>query len=264
MDICELNNNPNWRQLRHPWERARVKVIADLLKEYFGKKMYHLHILDIGSGDAYLVYELTRIFPELKVHCVDIEYTPEIKKELSKQIGDANISLYNSQEEYKLANPDFSPDIVLLLDVIEHIEDDRAFLNALISQDVIDSKTKVLITVPAHQSLFSAHDVFLKHFRRYTVSSLVDTLAACNLKPLKSGYFFFSLVSARYIQKKLNIGNDENAQKGISSYKPVFLLDKLIYGTLLFDYYFFKGLRRLGIPSSGLSCYTLCKQKPES
>ena len=222
MDICELNNNPNWRELRHPWERARVKVIADLLKEHFGEKISRLQILDIGSGDAYLVYELTRIFPELEVHCIDIEYTPEIKKELLNQIGDANITLYNSQEEYKFANPEFSPDIILLLDVIEHIEDDRAFLNALISQKVIDSKTKVLITVPAHQSLFSAHDVFLKHFRRYTVSSLVDTLVACNLKPLKSGYFFFSLVSARYIQKKLNIGNDVKAQKGISSYKPIF------------------------------------------
>lgn len=264
MDICELNNNPNWRELRHPWERARVKVIADMLKETFGKKVNGLHIVDIGSGDAYMVYELTRIFPELKVHCIDIEYTPEIKVELMKQIDDANISLYDSQDEYKLANPDFSPDIILLLDVIEHIEDDKGFLKALISQEVIDSKTKVLITVPAHQSLFSAHDVFLKHFRRHTISTLLDTLEACNLQSLKSGYFFFSLVSARYIQKKLNIGNDENAQKGISSYKPIFLVDKLIYGALLLDYHFFKGLRKLGIRASGLSCYTICEQKQES
>ena len=264
MDICELNNNPNWRELRHPWERARVKVIADMLKEHFGEKSNRLQIVDIGSGDAYMVFELTQLFPQLKVHCIDVEYTPEIKAELLKQMGNADISLYNSQKEYKLTNPDFSPDIILLLDVMEHIEDDKAFLKALISQEVIDSKTKVLITVPAYQSLFSAHDIFLNHFRRYTISSLVDTLAACNLKPLKSGYFFFSLVYARYIQKKLNIGNDENLQKGVSNYKPVFILDKVIYGALLLDYYFFKGLGRLGIRSSGLSCYTLCKQKLES
>src|SRR5690606_24058571 len=222
-----------------------------------------LNILDIGSGDAYMVFELSRIFPNLRIHCIDIEYTPEIKTELLKQIGDADISLYDSQEEYKRLNPDFSPDVILLLDVIEHIEDDKGFLKSLISDKVIDTKTNVLITVPAHQSLFSAHDIFLKHFRRYTVSSLLETLETCNLQSLKSGYFFFSLVSARYLQKKLNIGNDEKSQKGISSYKPVFLLDKLIYGTLLFDYYFFKAFRKWGISVSGLSCYTLCRLKRE-
>ena len=263
MDICELNNNPNWRELRHPWERARVKVIADMLKDNFGAKANNLNIVDIGSGDAYMVFELTRIFPQLNVHCIDIEYTPEIKAELMKQIGDANISLYDSQDAYKRDNPNFSPDVILLLDVIEHIEDDKGFLKMLISQEVIDSKTNVLITVPAHQSLFSAHDVFLKHFRRYTVPSLQETLEACNLKPLKSGYFFFSLLSARYIQKKLNIGNDVNEQKGISSYKPIFLIDKLIYGVLLLDYHFLKALSKLGIRASGLSCFTLCRHKQE-
>ena len=263
MDICELINNPNWRELRHPWERARVKVVADMLRDNFGEESNKLNILDIGSGDAYMVFELSRIFPNLRIHCIDIEYTPEIKTELLKQIGDADISLYDSQEEYKRLNPDFSPDVILLLDVIEHIEDDKGFLKSLISDKVIDTKTNVLITVPAHQSLFSAHDIFLKHFRRYTVSSLLETLETCNLQSLKSGYFFFSLVSARYLQKKLNIGNDEKSQKGISSYKPVFLLDKLIYGTLLFDYYFFKAFRKWGISVSGLSCYTLCRLKRE-
>jgi len=264
MDICELINNPNWRELRHPWERARVKVIADMLKANFGAEASSLHILDIGSGDAYMVFELSRIFPQLKVHCIDIEYTVEIKRELIKQIGGADISLYNSQEEYKRLNPGFSPDVVLLLDVIEHIEDDKGFLKSLISDEVIDSKTNVLITVPAYQTLFSAHDVFLKHFRRYTVSSLLETLDDCNLKSFKNGYFFFSLVFARYIQKKLNIGNDENSQKGISSYKPMFLVDKLIYSTLLFDYHFFKAIRKLGFRASGLSCYSLCGLKKES
>ncbi len=67
MDICELINNSKWGELRHPWERARVKIIADKLKAQFGEKAETLHIVDIGAGDAYLVYQLTKIFPSIKV-----------------------------------------------------------------------------------------------------------------------------------------------------------------------------------------------------
>src|SRR5690554_2165624 len=261
MDICELHNNPNWRERRHPWERARVRVFADMLKDYFGQESNSLNVLDIGAGDAYLAYNLSRIFPDLKVKCIDTGYTPEIKAELAKQINDANISFYDSLEEYKYDNPSFTADIILLLDVLEHIEDDRKFLKTLLSEEVIHLDTKVLIAVPTYQSLFGAHDIFLNHYRRYTLHSLMETLSACSLQSVKKGYLFFSLVTVRYIQRRFNISNKVNKQKGISRYKPVFLADQLMYNMLLLDYYLFKGLGRLGIRASGLSCYTICQKK---
>lgn len=264
MDICELINNSKWGELRHPWERARVKVVANKLKAQFREKAKTLQIVDIGSGDAYLVYELTKVFASIKVHCIDIEYTEEIKSGLKENIGSANISLYNSLDDYKKANSDNRPDVILLLDVIEHIEDDRGFLKNLVAKEIAGLNTRFFITVPAYQSLFSAHDVFLKHYRRYTIPTLMETIESCNLESEKRGYFFFSLYFARSIQKTFNIGNNENAQKGVSSYKPVFIADKLIYSTLLMDYHFFNVLRKLGINSSGLSCYTICRIKKGS
>ncbi len=263
MDLCELSNNPNWRLTRHPWERARVKVVADLLRHRLVGSESPIHVLDIGSGDAYLVHQLASKFPSLKVHCVDIEYTPEIKARLLRLVGDRKISLYASLEEFRLSNPECRVDILLLLDVIEHIEDDKGFLKNLRETKTVSPETEILITVPAHQSLFSAHDVFLKHFRRYSVESLLSTLKECGYKSEKSGYFFLSLLIARYLQKKLNIGNLDRDQKGISGYNPVFPIDNAVYGTLRFDYFLSRTARALGIKTAGLSCYSLCRSQKE-
>ena len=259
MDLCELSNNPNWRQVRHPWERARVKTVADLLRHRLSASDAVIHVLDIGSGDAFLVHQLASEFPWLRVHCVDIEYIPEIKSGLMEFIGDRDISLYDSLDEFRRVNPELRVDVVLLLDVIEHIEDDKGFLNHLKASGCIGPETEILVTVPAHQSLFSSHDVFLKHYRRYTVDSLVDTLRQCGYVSQERGYFFFSLLVMRYLQKKLNVGNKEHEQKGISDYKPVAPIDRAMYATLRLDYMASRWMRRVGIKSSGLSCYSLCR-----
>jgi SAM-dependent methyltransferase len=58
----------------------------------------------------------------------------------------------------------------LLMDVLEHIEDDIAFLGALM--DVAPPGAHFVITVPADMRLWSAHDVHYGHYRRYDVERL--------------------------------------------------------------------------------------------
>jgi hypothetical protein len=52
----------------------------------------------------------------------------------------------------------------------------------------------VLISVPAFQCLFSAHDRFLEHRRRYTAASLDSVITAAGLKPLATRYFFAAIL----------------------------------------------------------------------
>jgi len=61
-------------------------------------------------------------------------------------------------------------DLVLLMDVLEHIDDDAGVLRPLL--DGARAGCHVLITVPAEPRLWSAHDVALGHRRRYTVETL--------------------------------------------------------------------------------------------
>lgn len=61
-------------------------------------------------------------------------------------------------------------DIVLMMDVLEHIENDSGFLSDFISR--LKKGAHMLITVPAEMSLWSPHDEFHGHFRRYSKNEL--------------------------------------------------------------------------------------------
>jgi SAM-dependent methyltransferase len=78
-------------------------------------------------------------------------------------------------------------DIVMLLDVIEHIENDVEALRAAAS--AIAPGGRLLITVPANPHLWSAHDERNGHFRRYTSESLSAALAEAGFTPALLTYF---------------------------------------------------------------------------
>jgi len=83
-------------------------------------------------------------------------------------------------------------DLVLLMDVLEHVDDDVKFIKAGVAGAA--ARAFVLITVPAFQSLFSAHDRFLEHRRRYTIRSLEATVRAAGLEIVSTRYFFAFLL----------------------------------------------------------------------
>jgi hypothetical protein len=57
-------------------------------------------------------------------------------------------------------------DLVLLMHVIEHVEDDVGLVREY--ADKVAPGTSFITTVPAFMWLWSGHDVFMEHFRRYT------------------------------------------------------------------------------------------------
>lgn len=69
-------------------------------------------------------------------------------------------------------------DLVLLCDVLEHVEDDQTFLLDLVS--LMKPGAHLLLTVPADPRLWSPHDDVYGHFRRYTRTTLA---AVCRSTP---------------------------------------------------------------------------------
>ena len=97
-----------------------------------------------------------------------------------------------------------------MLDVVEHIEDDVSALKAMAS--CLKPGGKILITVPAHQWLWSAHDVVNHHHRRYSKKSLVAALRSAGLAPRKLGYFnslLFPLAAAARLLGRMT-GRDDS------------------------------------------------------
>jgi len=96
---------------------------------------------------------------------------------------------------------DASYDMIVLLDVLEHVADDGAALAALRCK--LKPGGKLLLTVPALQWLWSAHDEAHHHHRRYTSAALVGLLEQKGFAVCYESYFntllFPLIVLARLI-----------------------------------------------------------------
>ena len=77
--------------------------------------------------------------------------------------------------------------LILLMDVLEHIRDDREFFSQVVA--TIKTGTRLLITVPADESLWSEHDLSFGHFRRYDLSSLRALWADLPVTTIMASYY---------------------------------------------------------------------------
>lgn len=101
-------------------------------------------------------------------------------------------------------------DLVLMMDVCEHVDDDVALIGDYVAKT--GPGTHFLITVPAFQFLFSAHDLFLEHRRRYTIGAIEDSARRAGLDILRSNYLFaviFPLAATQRIVEKILIGRGQ-------------------------------------------------------
>ena len=252
MDLLERSQSAR----RHPWELARYEVAKYLIdtqiKDYSGKK-----ILDLGCGDLFFINRFSEDKPDADFYAVDTAFDEEyIKAEEA-----SHIKLYNSLS--KLPDENLIFDIVFLMDVVEHIEKDVAFLETLNNSSFISEQTVILITVPAYQKLFCYHDHFLGHFRRYTNSSIENATKKAGFSTLDKGYFFSSLLLPRCIEViKENTGK-ENKIKGtrLTQWNKNNLATHIIKHMLLFDFKIGQFLKRFSIKTPGLSNYLLCKTR---
>lgn len=223
---------------RHPWELSRVEcVINEVKKHHKGTK-----ILDIGCGDSYLDYKLIDEIPEIdKVYGIDIHAKEEIK--------DGKYLVLNNYS--KLKNKKF--DTILMFDVLEHIEDDEEFLKKTVDP-LLKDNGRIILTVPAYQSLFSKHDMELMHFRRYNVKMILNKCKKSKLKIINYHYFYASLLPFRWITKILNKDNKINEWK----YDEKHILTRFIRFILDIDYNICKILGKL---SFGLSLFVVLEKR---
>lgn len=78
-------------------------------------------------------------------------------------------------------------DLIAMLDVVEHIDDDHAALRA--ARDALAPGGHVIVTVPAHPWMWSVHDETLHHRRRYTRATLRRVMTTAGLQVDSLGGF---------------------------------------------------------------------------
>lgn len=258
MDLVELKASQN-KQNAHPWEQARLHFIINQLKGIKSRlKADKLNLLDAGCGDAYVVSSLAKAFPGDHFFGYDPYFEPEVLtllKDRHRLVS--NLQIDQNLDDRK-ASGNFN--VVTLLDVIEHIEDEVAALRELREHESTNHETLFMITVPAYQSLFSQHDVFMKHYRRYDRKLLHERLKTAGFEVLESRYFFFSLLLPRNLQVRAEKkqGTKDESQ-GVSGWNKGAFVTALVRGALVLDWRITEFIYRLGFRLPGLSLYCLCR-----
>jgi hypothetical protein len=258
MDLIESRNKTNTQ--RHPWEMARIEVVEKLIRKHYKNSDTITTILDVGCGDVFFASELSKSIPGADIYAVDTAFTREHLEAINK--SDTRVRAYSTLEEAAL-HIKKPADVVLMLDVIEHIEKDIPFLKYVLEKEVISSETLFVISVPAFQKLFCSHDVFLGHYRRYTNKSLNDAIEKAGLEKIETGYFFFSLLPLRVIQVlKEKIFKHSKSTTGLVEWQGGNVKTGMVKNMLTLDFALTNFFKRIGINIVGLSNYTLCRKKP--
>lgn len=233
---------------RHPWELARIKALQTILKAHQDRLPPMIHALDIGSGDGFTAPSLLNEFHYASLYGVDDAI------ESDTTIEGMPITRWENLPQ----DPKFN--LTLCLDVIEHIDDPYRVLSQSF-KTYLDPKAVILITVPAWQLLFSEHDRFLGHFRRYSPKTLKELTEALGLKEIASGCLFSSLLLPRFITRlKEKLFNTDREQKGLAAWNAGQGLSWLTESVLNIDNHLLIKLARHNIRLPGLSLWYLGKR----
>jgi SAM-dependent methyltransferase len=161
----------------HWWYVARRRILARLIARE-ARLPADARILEIGCGTGHN-FGMLRRFGRLEA----VELDAHARALASRRLGHAVIEA--RLPELAGVGRDFH--LVAMLDVLEHVDDDVGALRA--AADRLAQGGKILLTVPAFQWMWSAHDVAHHHKRRYSRTALRRVASKAGLETKKIGYF---------------------------------------------------------------------------
>lgn len=185
---------------RHWWYCARREILADLIRRQC-KPPPNARILEIGCGTGHNL-EMLGQFGRVEAVELDDEARSVAERRLGRKVKSARLP-----ELAGVRNRNY--DLIAALDVIEHIDDDHAAIAAIAGK--LKAGGKFVMTVPAHQWMWSAHDAVNHHKRRYSKRALRQLISGSPLRLEKIGYFnslLFPLAIAQRLGSKLR-GKDD-------------------------------------------------------
>jgi 2-polyprenyl-3-methyl-5-hydroxy-6-metoxy-1,4-benzoquinol methylase len=202
------------KAISHWYYVAKGRALIDMLKSITVPE-----VLDVGAGSGVFAKILIEAGICQRAICVDIAYHEEsVKYHLGRPI------------RFVRSNEHVTPSLVLIMDVLEHVEDDIGLLRQY--SESMSAGGKVLITVPAFKFLWSGHDVFLQHLRRYTLPQIERRMQMAGLSILDSRYFFGMLLPlvalVRMNNRRRQASGSSKAASMLKKYPPK--LNKLLTG----------------------------------
>ena len=156
----------------HWYYRAKAEAMRRLLEGQGVRS-----VLDVGAGSGFFSKHILETTEAAQALCVDPSYEAERDE-----------SHAGKPIRFRRRVEASDADLVLMMDVLEHVDDDVGLAAEYAGK--VKSGARFLISVPAFQFLWSGHDVFLEHRRRYTLPQIEDVAARAGLDFVAGNYYF--------------------------------------------------------------------------
>lgn len=154
-------------------------------------------ILDIGCSSGFLLADLKTSFPHAHVMGADVVLGPLLNlAKISPEIPLLHFDLS------RCPLPDNSVDVAVLLNVLEHIEDDALAVRQL--SRILKPGGLAVIEVPAGQELYDIYDELLMHYRRYKIPGLRRLFLDSGFTILRQSHLGFFLYPGFFLVKQFH------------------------------------------------------------
>ena len=218
--LARLKQIESW----HFWFIGRRALVNRLLSKYICKEKKRL--LDIGCGTGNMVEILSAQGHQV----VGLDLLPQGLHSTHHKVPNSMLIQADLSSQLPLSDNVF--DVVIVLDVLEHVDDQSLIEEA---NRVLIPGGIILLTVPTVPWLWSFRDTDAGHLRRYTRKSLLELLSKSDLQLNESRYYQFILfpfiVITRFIGRKRKKARDFEEQ-------PVWLINKVLSWINKFEVWF--------------------------
>ncbi|GLQ53710.1 class I SAM-dependent methyltransferase [Devosia nitrariae] len=176
----------------HWWFVGRRRMIASLIEEL--PPPASARVIELGAGTGGNL-EMLKAFGTVSA----MEYDAGAREVAAAKGG---IPVVAGRLPDDIPFEAESADIVGLFDVLEHVEDDAGTLRAI--RKILAPDGVLILSVPAHQWLWSGHDEVLHHFRRYSKEELRHLAVECGYRLRRLTYFNCALFPAAALVRLLD------------------------------------------------------------
>lgn len=198
MDLKELGLIDPFK---HWYYRHKVFMLMTLYNKF---KKNTNSIIEVGSGSGFFCKKFFNEFSFRVGYCVDLFY------------DDSQLNTTSSLK-FQKELPSQNADLYLYIDVLEHVQKPTDLLKETVEK--ADSGAIYIISVPAFNFLWSKHDDYLGHVKRYTLKEIENICLEANLKILEKRYIFAPIFPLVFFARKF-------------SFRKSFKSDMREYGTL--------------------------------
>lgn len=244
----------------HFWFRARNDVITTLVRQLESSRAPNYCILEVGCGTGNVLRHLERNCSRgtvigMDLYAESLDFARE-RTRCSLVQGDVNTPPFRA---------DF--DLICLLDVLEHLPDDEQVLGN--AYQLLKPQGTLLLTVPAHKSLWSYFDVASHHRRRYELPQLQQKLIRAGFQVKYLTLYMASIFPIVWLFRKIAAvlaGKSSSAANNaygmsVNEFKIVPVANELLAFVLKQERHWISRRRQLPL---GTSLVAVAQKEPET